>query len=191
MKRRENFIVLLDVDNVLEDLTTAWINAVNIKFGTNVNPDDITDWEMKKFFPNLSRTQIYSPLHTKEFWKSLEPMTGAKKYVELLIEKECEVCLVTSSHPDTVAYKYNFIKKHFPMIAYNDIFFCSRKQLVIGDVLVDDKPKNLIGGSYHKLLMDCPHNRSFDETKYNIKRVKNWREVFNAIIGIKKEKQSN
>lgn len=34
-----------DFDNVLEDLITAWINAVNKKFGTDVNPNDIIDWE--------------------------------------------------------------------------------------------------------------------------------------------------
>lgn len=77
------------------------------------------------------------------------------------------------------------------MIAYNDIIFCSRKQLDIGDVLVDDKPKKFTGGSYHKLLMDSPHNRSFDETEYDIKRVKNWKEVFTEIVAIKEEKQGD
>ena len=38
--------VLVDVDNVLEDLDTPWVKAVNDKYGTNVKVSDITNWNI-------------------------------------------------------------------------------------------------------------------------------------------------
>ena len=39
--------VLIDMDDVIEDLLGAWVQALNTKFGTDVKAEDISSWEIK------------------------------------------------------------------------------------------------------------------------------------------------
>lgn len=55
----------------------------------------------------------------------------------------------------------NVLFRYFPMFTWDDVIITAHKQLINGDVLVDDGVHNLVGGSYEKLLMDAPHNRKF------------------------------
>ena len=176
--------ILVDVDNVLEDLNQAWVNAVNEKYGTNVSPNDIVSWDIEQFFDGLSRTQVFSPLHDKRFWESLEPIDGAPEYLKKLIDDGYQVLLVTSSHPDTIQYKYRFIVKYFPYISFKDIIFASKKQMIRGDVMIDDAPHNLEGGEYLGLLMYSPHNRGYNAEEQGFIPVDNWEQIYNTIKNI-------
>ena len=176
--------ILVDVDNVLENLNDAWVNAVNDKYGTSVSPNDIASWDIEKYFEGLSRTQVFSQLHDKDFWETLKPIDDAPDYLKKLIDDGHQVVLVTSSHPDTIGYKYRFIIKYFPYISFKDIIFTSKKQMVLGDVMIDDAPHNLEGGKYIGLLMYSPHNRSYDAEANGFTRVDNWEQIYKAINDI-------
>ncbi len=173
--------ILVDVDNVLEDLVTPWIAALNKKYNRGIKPSDITAWNIETFYEGLSRNQVYSPLHTKELWDSLVPLQDSQKYIKKLKEDGHNVILVTSAHPDTIPYKISFLKKYFPEIPFKDIIITSHKQMVIGDVLIDDAPHNLEGGNYLGLLFSYPHNKEYNTVGKNIKRVNNWKEIYNII----------
>ncbi len=176
--------ILVDVDNVLEDLHTPWVAAVNKKYGTNVKPEDITHWNIEDFFDGLSRTQVFSPLHTRELWESLEPLKDSQKYLKQLKDDGHKVYLLTSAHPDTIPLKIKFVQKYFPFISFKEIIIASKKQMVKGDVLIDDAPHNLEGGEYMGILVDSSHNKSYDESKYGFIRVKNWVEIYEAVCDI-------
>lgn len=173
--------ILVDVDDVLDDLTNAWVNAVNVKYGMNVKPDDIKSWDIETYFDGLSRNQVFSPLHKEYFWDDLKPIEGAQEYLKRLIDDGHTVVLVTSSHPNTVKFKYDFLVKYFPYIAFRDIIFTSRKQMVKGDVLIDDAPHNLEGGEYAKILMKAPHNSLYDAEANGMQRADNWEQIYSII----------
>lgn len=183
----KSLTILVDVDNVLEDLNTAWVNAVNAKYGTSVQPEEIVDWEIQKFFPTLSRTQVFSPLHTKELWENLVPLDGSQEYLQRLMDDGHKIVIVTSAHPDTIPYKYKFLIKYFPRLSFKDVIISSQKQLVCGDVLIDDAPHNLECGSYKGILMDAPHNSNYDAEANGFVRVKDWSAVYQAINQMAKE----
>lgn len=183
----KSLTILVDVDNVLEDLNTAWVNAVNLKYGTSVRPNDIVEWEIQKFFPTLTRSQVYSPLHTKELWEGLEPLRDSQKYLERLINDGHKVVVVTSCHPDTIAYKYRFLSKYFPFISFTNVITASQKQLIRGDVLIDDAPHNLKDGLYKGILMSAYHNADFDAEANGFIRVKDWKAIYQVISQIAKE----
>lgn len=179
--------ILVDCDGVLEDLNTEWVAAINKKYNTCVAPESITEWNIAKFFPALSRTQVFSPLHKREFWRSLLPMDGAIQILYQLIQDGHEIFIVTSSHPDTVSYKIEFLKKYFDFIPYKNVIITSNKQMVKGDVLIDDAPHNLVGGDYQGILFSAPHNKSFNEKEDGFIRVDDWAGVYNAVNSIAKE----
>ena len=177
--------ILVDVDNVLEDLNTAWVNAVNQKYGTSTKPEDIVSWRIEKYFEGLSRTQVFSPLHDPKFWESLTPLDGAQEYMQRLIKDGHKLFVVTSCHPDTIKFKHKFLAKYFPFIPFKDVIITSHKQMIKGDVLIDDAPHNFdcsdSAGNQIGLLMGAPHNRDFNALGFGLIRVESWKEIYEAI----------
>lgn len=179
--------ILIDVDNVLEDLHTPWVNALNKKYGTNVKPEEITSWGIEEYFPSLSRTQVFSPLHDKAFWKKLDPMYGAKNILERLKIDGHKLYVATSSHPDTVKYKCDFIHHNFGTVfSQNDIIIIHDKQLLNADVLIDDAPHNLVNANYTGILFSSPHNAGYNAKENNLYRADNWDDVYAIINNISK-----
>jgi 5'(3')-deoxyribonucleotidase len=70
------------------------------------------------------------------------------------------------------------------------VIVTSKKQMIRGDVLIDDGVHNLEGGDYVKILMTAPHNRGSDAEKNGMIRVHNWRQVEEVIQKIKSEKET-
>ena len=69
--------ILVDMDDTIEDLLSAWVSYLNTKHGTSIKKDDVTQWDISKSFPTLSREQVYEPLYLDSFWLSVEPIDGA------------------------------------------------------------------------------------------------------------------
>lgn len=182
-------VVLIDMDDVLEDLLTPWCRTLSERHGLNVTREDVVDWEMSKFFPSLSREELFAPLGEIDFWKNVEPTPGAQEALKELEADGHELYLVTSSHYGTIRTKMrHVVRRLFPQFTAENLIVTRRKQMIRGDVLVDDNPDNLIGGAYEKILMDVPHNRNFDERRHGIVRVADWNEAVATIRGLEFER---
>ena len=170
------------MDDTLENLCETWVEFLNETHGTTVHKDDIHDWDMSKAFPTIENQQVYDPLFNENMWKRVTPLPGAVEYLKRLIDDGHKVVIVTASHQNTVAMKLNHVLfRCFPSLTTSDVIITSQKQLVRGDVLVDDAPHNHIGGQYLKILMDSPHNREFDAQRFGMVRVYSWLEVYDTI----------
>lgn len=180
--------ILIDMDDTIENLCEEWVKYLNEKYGTDVKHSDIKDWDMTKAFPTLDDKSIYSPLIEPELWKRIKPLPGAVDKVGQLINDGHRVVIVTSSNPDTVSHKLNLVLfKYFPFLTYHDVIISSQKQLVNGDILIDDYPPNLEGGTYKGMLMNAYHNEAYDAEGNGFIRVKNWDEIYEIIYEMAKE----
>ena len=174
--------VMIDMDGVIENMCEVWIEYLNEQYGTNVQPDDIKEWDMTKAFPSIDSQKIYEPLRDENLWKRVTPLPGAVETIRRIIEDGHKVVIVTASHQDTVSMKLNNVLfKYFPYLSMNDVIIASQKQLIRGDVLIDDAPHNLEGGRYIKLLFDAPHNRQYHADANNMTRVHNWDDIYKII----------
>lgn len=177
--------ILIDMDDTIELLAKAWVAFLNDRYGTSVTPETLSDWEVWKFFPGLSKDEVYAPLYEDEFWDWVEPMEGASDYIQKIMDDGHKVLIVTASTYHTLKPKMEKVLfKYFPYFSWHDVIVTYQKQLIKGDVLVDDGPHNLIGADCCKILMDSPHNRKFDAESNGIIRVKNWSEVYSEIKNI-------
>ena len=165
--------ILIDYDDVLFPLIPNWVEALNNKHGTNVSPDDITDWNIAQFFPNLTHKQVFEPLGRSEFQHSRKPYPNSVEAVSNLIANGHEVKIVTATHYNNVKSKAECLLKHFPFLSWDDVIITSNKQSIKGDVLIDDAPHNLEGGDCFKILVDAPHNWGYDEVKRGMVRATN------------------
>lgn len=177
--------VLVDMDDTLEGLLKAWIGELNQVYHTNVKYEDATEWELSRVFPTLTEKQIYRPLLLNEFWGLVRPIDGAVENMRRLYEDGHDIYVVTASHYQSLAGKMERVLfKYFPFIDWEHVIVTSNKHLVHGDVLIDDGVHNLLGGSYQKILMTAPHNRSFDAEAHGMRRVNTWDEAYAAVCAI-------
>lgn len=99
-----------------------------------------------------------------------------------MYDEKNTIKIVTASHHRTVHAKCDYcILKYFDFLDWNDIIICSNKQLIKGNILIDDNINNLIGGEYKPILFTAPHNKNIGNELLNIPRVDNWKDCYDLI----------
>lgn len=173
--------ILFDADDVAEMLLDSWVNTLNDRYGTSVCVEDVTDWDVSLAFPTLTKEQIYGVLQDSELWSNLTPMPGAQECLQRLYDEGHDLYMVTATDYRTCRAKIERILELFPFLDVNHIIIAHNKQMIKGDILIDDGPHNLINGDYRKILFDRPHNRKFDAAANDMLRVKSWKEIDVAV----------
>lgn len=174
--------ILVDMDDTIEDLLHAWLGYLNERYGLQVEESEVRDWQFDLAYPSLSKRQVYSVLLEDDLWRRVVPLPQAVEYMRKLIDDGHEIYIVTSSNYQTLKTKMDEVLfRYFPFIDWSHVIVTSNKQMVRGDVLVDDAPHNLVGGEYMKILMNAPHNVEFNADEHGIIRVSAWAEVYNII----------
>lgn len=173
--------ILTDADNVIENLLDCWVAMLNNRFGTSTSPEDVTDWNVSLAFPTLTKEQVYGVLADDELWHMIEPIPGAQETLQKLYDEGHNIYIVTASDYRTCKAKFDRILPLFPWLDWNHVIITNNKQMVKGDILIDDGPHNLVDGDYMKLLFDRPHNRSFDARANGVIRVETWEEIYEAV----------
>ena len=77
--------ILVDMDDTIENLAEAWVDYLNARHQTSTSLSDITDWDISKAFPTLTKEQVYAPLFEDAFWNWVKPMKGASEALQKLI----------------------------------------------------------------------------------------------------------
>lgn len=177
--------ILIDMDDTIENLLDEWLHTLNEKYGFYVLLNDIRDWDLRKAYPSLSDDEIFSPLKSDELWARVKPKWDAVKYVQKLVDDGHDVYITTSSNLNTIYSKtQSILVRYFPFICMDHVIVCTRKQMIRGDVMVDDGVHNLDGGEYHKILFTAPYNREYDAERNGMHRANTWEEVYAMITGI-------
>ena len=174
--------ILIDMDDVLEKLCEAWVDYLNAHFGTHTTMEDVNDWDLCCAFPTLTRDQVYCVALDDAFWGSIQPMPGADEALRKFLAEGHEVYIVTATYYQTLKAKMDdLLFRYFPYLSWENVIITFRKQLIRGDVLIDDGPHNLRGGDYHKILFTANHNRTFDEKSIGAVRADSWDDVCRLI----------
>ena len=174
--------ILIDMDDTIESLLKAWVSGVNKKYGRNVSCEDVTSWDVSSAFPGLTHEQVYAVPLEQGFWKTVEPIPGAAEAIQRFMDAGHEVFIVTATPYESVTEKMTEVLfRYFPFLTWKQLIITSRKQLIRGDVLIDDGVHNLEGGDYVKILMTAPHNRNYDAEANGMIRVQTWAEIEEVI----------
>ncbi len=175
-------IVLCDADDTIENLCETWVNHLNYKYGTKVKVSDVNDWDVSRFFPELTKDQVYAPIYIKEFWRHILPISD--ECVEILnaINNRHNLYIVTATNYQTCDTKIERILELFPFLEWSQFIIASKKQLVYGDYLIDDGVHNFAGGHYKGILFDRPHNHLFNNDAAGLTRVYTWNEIGNILL---------
>jgi 5'-nucleotidase len=177
--------LLIDMDSVTVELMPYWLNLYNQEYGESLTKEQITDWNLERIAKRGNVILDY--LERPGFFLNPPPVTGAIEYITKLKGDGHDVVFVTTcqaGHTDKLAW----LKKHFLSHNHRHVIFATRKELVLGDVLLDDGPHNLNHPHALNVCFDQPWNRHV-ETDH---RVHSWPDFYQLIqnLEITQEKPS-
>ena len=178
----EKKVILVDMDDTVENLAATWIGMVNERYGTSARPEDQRVWDMAQTFPELEREQVYEILREDELYMRAKPIPGAQEYLRKLKEDGHEIYFVTVNPHHTVHAKVEgLVNRYFPFIDWDHVIIARNKQMIRGDVMVDDGPHNLENGDYVRILFTAQHNKEYDAEANGMIRADTWEEVYKVI----------
>lgn len=175
--------ILLDLDDVLNNQNELWIQELNVRYRRGVRYEDITGWDMGRFFPRLSARQLYAPAISGELVDKMKPTPGSQDYTWKWYSAGHNLIVVTATSSQDIDKKIAWLYKNFKWFDMKNLISTQRKQLIKGDILIDDGLHNLqrdnqlgIEPQYVKVCMDRPWNRSANLLD-GIHRVHNFEEA--------------
>ena len=177
--------ILLDQDQVLAEFVEKVLKWYNEDNKTNYTAEDVKNYyDLEKL---VGLHFVRSCVRYPDFYSDLDPVHGAIEGVKQLIDDGHDVCIV-SAVPKSGAISFHgklvWIRKHMPFFDLKNFVACSRKELVQGDILLDDAPHNckafLEKTGKISVLFSQPWNRNIDSKDYT-HRIFSWKEFLSLV----------
>ena len=170
--------ILVDMDDTIEMLIEELVKRTNRKYHQHVAVEDVKDWAIAPAFEGLTKQQILDTADEPDFWRSVKPVPGAAEALKHFMDEGHEVYIVTATEMRHVKDKMqDLLFRYFPFLTWSQVIITCHKQLIRGDVLIDDGIHNLEGGEYRKILFTRPYNLHYDAEANGMIRVNTWDEI--------------
>ncbi|MEO8412664.1 MAG: 5'(3')-deoxyribonucleotidase [Ginsengibacter sp.] len=172
-------ILLIDMDQVIADLTSQYIKYYKEATGIEMRREDLSGKPEDEAFPNPKLIKEF--LHTPGIFRSAAVIPDSQCIVKELNEMfDLYIVSAAMEFPQSLIEKYYWLREHFPFIKWTQIIFCGSRKNISGDYMIDDHVKNLDNFNGVKLLFTATHNTRINLEGYL--RVNNWVEVKRFLI---------
>ncbi|KAA6440745.1 5'(3')-deoxyribonucleotidase [Dyadobacter flavalbus] len=169
--------IAIDMDNVIADIESNWINLYYKEYGVKVTKQDLHGKPEDEAFPDpvAARRLLYQP----GFFRHAPIVPGAQEAL-IKLQENFDIYIVSAAmeFPNSLPEKYDWLHEHFPSISWKNIVFCGDKRIIDTDYLIDDHLKNLDFCKGTPILFTASHNVNVDRHK----RVNNWQEALELLI---------
>lgn len=178
MKR---FIIFTDMDEVIVQLMKSWLALYNRDYDDDKQPWDMIGWNVERWVKPECGKKMYDYLSLPNFFFDLEPYDGAVEGMRELHAKHDLFILTATPLEATRGLndKMRWVKHHLPFFETNRIISCHHKQLLNGDILLDDGAHNLADFRGIAIKMDRPGNIGEDDCCDGV--VEDWRQFVDVV----------
>ncbi len=183
--------LLIDVDEVICHPTL--MQEINNFLGTDYQLTDFTTYYIDDVLgDDENKQKFYKIIKNKNMYENVEFLDGAIETIEKLSKVYdiyiCSACAMFCLLEDSgiyFKYKYDFLLKHFPFLNPEHFIFTGGKNIFKADVMIDDRPKNLMGDISTRIMMLSYHNRDISDEeleKNDIIKVSSWAEIEKILL---------
>lgn len=184
--------LILDVDEVICD--SGFLTLINKFLGTDYKIDDFTEYYIDDYALKDEKTKqaFYEYYLQNESYSYATLISGAYEAIKLLNEKYdiyiCSACVMyplISKSGKFFMDKYNYLIETFPFLNPDKFIFTNSKQVISGDIQIDDRIFNFCNSIPLKILFDSYHNQNCTKEQLNemgIIRVNNWDEIKKILL---------
>ena len=186
-------IIGVDVDGVL----LKWEEAFdNFMAGQGLTKKDQGHFDLRKHYPEVPAEALntyISVFNESAYMRYLEPMDGAVEYVTKLADEGYKFSVITSQTLNKVANRarednlkevFGDVFEDFTFLETGQGKYFALQKFDMGTIWIDDKPDNVESGKVLGLvpiLLDLPHNRSYNNKQMNIQRANSWKDIYDII----------
>lgn len=168
----------IDVDGVLRDIYPMIISCYDKEMGyeSKIKPSDIKSYILSKHFPRMGNKEAFFIRNAKSIFLEAKPFKDYDKINE--ISRNHNILIVTDQLNGLETLTLEWL--NLWGIKYKDIFFTGDKEVVPGDILLDDNPRNILNtlDTSMKVIMDRPYNQDIRGI-----RVRNMEDFSRTIYG--------
>lgn len=130
-------IVLCDMDGILADFDQR---VTDLHFAKTGSLEVVSDWD-HVFTDGTNQREYWSQ---PGFLRNLDLIEGSKAGLQAIMDLGHDVYILSSvGHAHGYSEKFHWLQEHFPNIKHRNMIFTRSKELVRGDVLIDDYHENV------------------------------------------------
>lgn len=161
---KERLVIAVDFDNTIAASSEAVFKLYQKDTGNySSRYTDNHQWNFEWLIPKAYIEKALGYFNEQRFYDILEPKKGSVEALRFL-SKNNEVIIVTKHDPDGVSKKAQWIRNYLPFI--NRVVFLDqddyKKNFIMADIYIDDKPECLIGNNGYKILFgDYGYQREY------------------------------
>jgi 5'-nucleotidase len=163
------------MDGVLADIYAQYLKFEFEDRGIAQRIEDLNGLKETEAFINCPKY-----VRTRGFFRDAPVINGSIDGLRQLNEK-FSVLIVSSAtqFPTSLEEKHDWLNEYFPFISWKQMVFCGTKDMIKGDIMIDDHPGNLDLFEGTKMLFTQPHNFHVINSSYQ--RVANWNELLTLV----------
>lgn len=174
IKMKERLIV--DMDGVLSDIYGQLLCFEWNEFQVQQDRNLLAGKTEREAFVNFDKY-----IHSEGFFLNSPIIEDSVEIMEALNQKyDLFIVSAALQFPLSLYEKVQWLKKYFPFITWKQIVLCGTKELIQGDIMIDDHFMNLDRFSGKTLLFTQPHN--IDKHTDSHIRVNNWLDVKRELL---------
>eukprot|EP01041_Mallomonas_annulata_P001611 gene1611-3109_t len=180
-------VVLVDMDGVLVD----WDAGFMREWKDRSSVDRSLSYYMERCVDCEYYREAELLVHTQGFFESLPAMRGALAAMQDMVAEGLRVYICTTPVLTSLycaQEKINWVRTHLGERWLDKLILCADKTSVRGDLLIDDKPRDLMAprgrhttATWKQVVFDAPYNRH--TTLPRLKCWSDWRTVLQPLLG--------
>jgi 5'(3')-deoxyribonucleotidase len=175
------FTIAVDVDEVVVAMLPEWIRLYNQLWDDDLQPNEVTDWDLTLFVRPECGKKIYEILNRSDLYANVKLVPGALEAIAHLRSKGYRLVFVTSATKGHAGQKLQCLQDHGVLERGRqvdpDYVECTDKALIRADLIIDDRPLNIERFPGPGILFPCEHNKRWNpdaETAGRVGVVQGW-----------------
>lgn len=154
--------ILIDLDDTIVEVNKNLIQNLNEEFNEDYELENITCFNYYESFPEEQAEYMYDQWLREDLYESddVQWKEGAKSGLSEL-RKNFEVLIVSKPMTGHASSKLRWIREHEEY--FDGYVLTNRKDMVVGDLLVDDSPNNLENFHSDIIVVDQPYNQHIED----------------------------
>lgn len=171
--------IFVDMDEVIADAYQAHLDLYNKEFNAKIKVEDCYGREAWQSVPEEHQQSIKGHTWRVGFFRDLDVIPYSQEVLfELGKRHDVYIASAAMEFPQSLREKSDWLDEHFPFIPWQKRILCGDKFILKGDLLIDDRSKNLKNFDGRTIMFTSPHNTN----TIDFERADNWQDIASKLL---------